>query len=449
MPFAGDAAGAHAAATALTELNRRAGDELILVDNSGVEVDVPGVTVVHATGEHSPAHARNVGAEHAHNGWLLFLDADCRPVQELLDEYFSEPIANDVGAVAGEVVAATEGLTPAGGMTLAERYGARKSFLSQEAHLAHPYRPRAVAANLLVRRAAFEQLAGFYEGVRAGEDTDFSWRLQDAGWKLALQPRARAEHRYRRSVSELRRQWRGYAAGRAWLSRRYGDFEPEPAATRGLRRLARGGRRSRGSASPGPVRGGSRGPGSPGPVRGGSRGPRSPAPVRPLDRGRFLALDAVLAGEELRGFLLSNRPQRDEAAPAQVVLVAERFPTSGDPLTDLAKTLQGARVEAAARPNAVDARLGRALRVDYREDDGIGVRAAAVARLVVRHPVRAALDLARRVDGEPPLSAIAPAVRRLERDSGARVLALGGEAAQVTARRLAALAGRSLEPPRQ
>src|SRR5207248_201171 len=106
----------------------------------------------------------------------------------------------------------------------------------------HPYKPRAVAANLMVRRAAFEQVGGFYEGVRAAEDTDLSWRLQQAGWRLELRSRARVEHTYRATIGDLRRQWRGYAAGRAWLARRYDGFVPEPALRRAV---GRGWRRTR------------------------------------------------------------------------------------------------------------------------------------------------------------------------------------------------------------
>ena len=51
----------------------------------------------------------------------------------------------------------------------------------------------------------------------------------------------------------------------------------------------------------------------------------------------------------------------------------------------------------------------------------------------------------RRRPGEPKLNTLAPAVHRLVADPGARVHALGGPATQETARRLAALAGRSLE----
>ena len=77
-----------------------------------------------------------------------------------------------------------------------------------------PYRPRASSANLLVRRAAFEQVGGYTEGIWAGEDTDFTWRLQDAGWTLALQRARRRAARLPRDAAWLGKQWRGYAAGR-------------------------------------------------------------------------------------------------------------------------------------------------------------------------------------------------------------------------------------------
>jgi hypothetical protein len=279
-----------------------------------------------------------------------------------------------------------------------------------------------------VRREALEQVGGFYEGLRAAEDTDFSWRLQQAGWRLELRPDAVVEHRYRASVAQLRRQWRGYAAGRAWLARRYDGFAPQPAARRAAARI--GGRaRLR-------------------PRRRDDTGARS-APqtgAGPLERGRYLAIDALLAGEELAGFLLSNRPRQDtDSRSSRVVLIAERFPAVGDPLIDFARTLNGARVEAVARPEAVAVDASRALRIDYREDDGALLRAFSLLRLFVRHPLLCVLDPVRRARGEPRLSALAPAVRRLEREPGARVHALGSGHAQAVARRVAALAGRPLD----
>ena len=210
------------------------------------------------------------------------------------------------------------------------------------------------------------------------------------------------EHRYRATLGELRRQWRGYAAGRAWLARRYEGFEPEPAVrarrrARGARVCATRRRRRRALAGAEPTPGGS-------------------------SAGRYLALDALLAVEELAGFALSNRPRarRRAPAPAQVVLVADRFPARGDPLVEFARTLERRPGRGRARgPTPLDVEVARALDVDYREDDGVAARAAALAAAR-----RSAIRCAARCDAHRPAAAASrrcprsrPRRVRLERDA--------------------------------
>jgi GT2 family glycosyltransferase len=443
MPFAGDSAAAGAALSALQRLTTRRGDELILADNAGTATGStatqphPGaatVRVVRAAGEPSPAHARNAGAAAATNDWILFIDADCEAPPDLIDAFFTEPIPHDVGALAGEVLPA------AAGDSTAARDAASRSFLGQSAHLAHPFRPRAAAANLLVRRRAFEQIHGFYEGLRAAEDTDFCWRLQASGWRLGLRPHAAVRHRYRATLRELRRQWRGYAAGRAWLARRYDGFTPEPALTRAARRvlpqlIARPGAGTHHRRPPAGATAAAQAPDASAPAAVRSQ----PAHVR----AQFFAIDALLAAEELAGLALSNRPaQRNRSGPAKAVLVAERFPAAGDPLVDLARSVEAVRVEAASRAEPFDPAAARELHIDYREDDGALARLRALIALGARHPLRIVADLFTAPRGNPTLLSLAPAARRLERDRDAVVQALGTDRSRATAKRLARLAGR-------
>jgi len=232
VPFAGDSAHAQEAIALLRSIAVGPDDELILADNSGVAPpSVERISVVRALGEGSPSRARNAGAAAARNDWILFLDSDVRAPAGLLDDFFAEPIDDAMGAVTGDIVGTDDA------RTLAARYGTMRNFLGQRSHVMNPYRPRAASANLLVRRSAFEQIGGYREGIRQAEDTDFTWRLQAAGWKLGFAEHAVVQHAYRRTLRGLGRQWRGYAAGAAWLAREYPDFQLDPGINRMIRRI--------------------------------------------------------------------------------------------------------------------------------------------------------------------------------------------------------------------
>ena len=143
----------------------------------------------------------------------------------------------------------------------------------------------------MVRAEAFRAIGGFTEGVRTAEDTDLCWRLQQAGWRLELRAAAEVGHVYRDSLPALRRQWRAYAAGRAWLAERYPDFHPEPAARRALRRLVR--------RRPAPRSG-------PPPANLPASNSRHSEQTR-RQRLQFRLIDALLAVDELIGLRQDNR----------------------------------------------------------------------------------------------------------------------------------------------
>ncbi len=217
------------------------------------------------------------------NDWILFLDSDVVAPADLLDSFFADPIGERVGAMTGDIAGIPDT------RTLAARYGTARNFLGQRSHVNNPVRPRASSANLLVRRVAFEEIGGYTEGIWAAEDTDFTWRLQAAGWTLEFNEHAVVQHAYRERLSELGRQWRGYAAGARWLSERYPDFKPDPGLNRGLRLLLKRFGIGEGVA-----------------VRADGRSSASSAQLSRWDRLQFLFVQIYLAIEEQIGLRMSN-----------------------------------------------------------------------------------------------------------------------------------------------
>jgi GT2 family glycosyltransferase len=100
--------------------------------------------------------------------------------------------------------------------------------MSQEMTLRRGGRPYAQTANCAVRRTAFEEVGGFDELARAGEDADLCFRLQDAGWKLEERARAGVEHQARPSLRGCLAQNLRHGSGAAWLNRRWPGEFPAP-----------------------------------------------------------------------------------------------------------------------------------------------------------------------------------------------------------------------------
>lgn len=77
------------------------------------------------------------------------------------------------------------------------------------------------AAAIVVRAAAFDSVGGFDETMRTGEDVDFVWRLDAAGWRCRYEPTRSVHHRPRSSFTARLRQQIGYGASSAPLALRH------------------------------------------------------------------------------------------------------------------------------------------------------------------------------------------------------------------------------------
>ncbi len=419
MPFRGDAQAATAALSALSSIELIDGDELIVADNTdeqalaAIASKWPRVRVVPATAQRSSYYARNVAAATAANDWLLFIDSDCIPERAILRHYFASPIRDDEGALAGGVLA-----DPHQRQLLA-RYQRDRGALDQRRNMGDAYKPFGVTANLLVRTEAWRSVGGFLEGIRSGGDSDFCWRLQEVGWKIDYREDASVRHRHRERWSSFARVVARYAAGRAWLDRRYPELRaarpPVESATRAL------GAAARWSVAGEP------------------------------EKARFRLIDAfvILAGRA--GALLENSSKQPAqlALNSAIVVFADVFPEISETFIGAelrALELAGvpARVEAMRRPLRIDLASGREHRVTYGEDDSLPFKLLALAWLVSRHPLRSAADVLgrpewRREEPVAPLRALAPAAWRVRRGGEHHLHAHFAMGAALSAMRISAL----------
>jgi GT2 family glycosyltransferase len=237
VPFLGNRAEAAAIVGAVSTLELRPGDEVLIADNAPAGSLWPalpaGIEVVPAPGVRSSYHARNVAAARAGGEWILFLDADCRPSPTLLDDYLAPPIPPGVALLAGEV----EGV--AGDDGIAARWLVARRHLAVAPQLARGSVPLTGTANLMVRRTAWEELGGFAE-VRSGADYELCLRAAAAGWGLEYRPRASVTHVHSGDLREALARARRYGAGQAWIYRLHPGAATEPAPARAAARAAAG-----------------------------------------------------------------------------------------------------------------------------------------------------------------------------------------------------------------
>jgi GT2 family glycosyltransferase len=232
VPFVGPLDALEQLSASLSRLHLRAGDSVLIVDNTrGREgapgghqtgaADKPAIPILRAAERSTPAYARNRGAAAGSAEWLVFLDADTEPSEDLLDSYFEPPPGERTAVLGGGV---RDEPVPGDGPPAA-RYAYIRAAMSQEDTFRFGAWGFPKTANAAFRRAAFEAVGGFREEIRTAEDADLSYRLRAAGWGIERRERASVTHRSRQTLRSFVKQRALYGAGGAWLERQYpGSF---------------------------------------------------------------------------------------------------------------------------------------------------------------------------------------------------------------------------------
>lgn len=233
VPFRGSPSARDDLRERLIRLRRSPGDSIVIVDNTpGQERVEPrerllaagddGVMVLVGPGLRVPGAARNRGAARGTADWILFLDDDVEPVEGLLDAYFEAEPRSDTALLAGGV---RDEAVPAGASPVA-RYAYIRGATSQDDTFRFGEWGFPKTANVAVRRSAFEDAGGFRLGIRAGEDSDLTYRLRAAGWRVERRESASVVHRSRQTLRAFVFQKATHGSGGGWIDRHYPGASP-------------------------------------------------------------------------------------------------------------------------------------------------------------------------------------------------------------------------------
>lgn len=186
----------------------------VVDDASPIPVHVSGANVVCHPTNLGPAAARNTGARQAHSAYIAFVDTDCVVSCDDICAAAMHFSASHVGLVAPRVAAIEDD-------SVISRYESISSPLDlgdQPAQVRPMSRVSYVpSAVLLVRTETFNELDGFNDTFRYGEDVDFVWRAIDAGWQCRYDPYIVCLHRNRDTWKQLALQRMSYGEAAATL----------------------------------------------------------------------------------------------------------------------------------------------------------------------------------------------------------------------------------------
>jgi O-antigen biosynthesis protein len=190
--------------------------EVLLVDdgstdNTGeIAAQFPHVRYIRQE-NHGLSHARNTGAANARGEIFAYTDSDCMADRDWLFYLIGTLMSGDYAGVGGPNVSPpAENWVQA---CVAAAPGGPSHVLLTDTVAEH-----IPGCNMAWYRWAFESVGGFDPEYRkAGDDVDFCWRIQQAGYQIAFSPTAIVWHYRRFTLGAFRRQQEGYGEAESML----------------------------------------------------------------------------------------------------------------------------------------------------------------------------------------------------------------------------------------
>jgi glycosyltransferase involved in cell wall biosynthesis len=175
------------------------GTAALVESHRGGAVDVRPVAADTRAGA---GYARNCGAREARGELLLFCDAD-----DVVDESWIRAMVDALQSA--EVVGGSTDVTRLNDPAVASWRGESR----QDALPSSVFLPAGISANMGVTASAFAAIGGFNEDLVVGEDIDFFWRIQLAGYSAGFAPNSVVHYRLRHDLRSTARQ--AFIYGRA------------------------------------------------------------------------------------------------------------------------------------------------------------------------------------------------------------------------------------------
>ena len=212
--------------TCLASLERQSypNYEIILVDDGSTD------STLHIAGQHPNLrcirHPKNLGLSSARNTGILaatgeivaFTDSDCRADEDWLYYLVGDLLSGEFAGVGGPNLLPPEDNTVAAAVMVSPGGPAHVMLDDRQAE-------HIPGCNMAFFKQALADVGGFDPiFMRAGDDVDICWRLQQAGFRIGFSPAAFVWHYRRSTVGAYLKQQRGYGEAEALLIRKHPEY---------------------------------------------------------------------------------------------------------------------------------------------------------------------------------------------------------------------------------